>query len=74
MPATYSEFTTYSPLTDSDVVRLSMVDDQGAEFYCLLPQRVEGKAWRKLKAEALDVLSEAIESGMGAGEIRWRVT
>jgi hypothetical protein len=66
-----NEFTAYSPTFDCELTRLSMTDELGQEFFTLLP-RAEGSKWRKLRAEALEVLSEAIESGLAPGEIRWR--
>lgn len=67
----YSEFTTWSPTFGAEVVRLSMVNALGEEYFSLLVAG-EGREWRTRKAEALDVLSEAIEAGMEPGEYRWR--
>ena len=67
----YSQFIAYSPLTDCDVARISMANEQGSEYFCLLPV-TEGKAWRDAKQEALSALSEAITDGLRPGEIRWR--
>lgn len=68
----YSTFTAYSPIFDCETTRLSMVNERGEEFWCMLPNRTEGRAWRALKKEAVEVLTEAIKSGLEAGEIRWR--
>lgn len=66
-----NEFTAYSPTFDADVTRLSMVNEQNEEYFCLLP-RIDGRAWRKLRQEAIEVLSGAIEDGMRPGEYRWK--
>ena len=67
----YSEFTTWSPVFGCDVSRVSMVNEHGEEYFCLLPVS-EGRAFVELKKRAVDVLTEAIEAGMEAGEYRWR--
>lgn len=69
--AHYQELQSWSPTYGCEVARLSMADANGGEFYAILPIG-EGASWRKLKQEALDVLSKAIEMGGEPGEYRWR--
>jgi hypothetical protein len=65
------EFHFWSPLMGRDAVRLSMANERGEEYFALVPD-LDGPAWRKLKQEAWEALSEAIEADMKPGEIRWR--
>lgn len=67
----YAEFVTWSPILGGECARISMVNGQGEEYYCLLPFE-EGRAFVELRKKALDVLGRAIEADMGAGEYRWR--
>ena len=48
-----------------------MVNARGEEYFCLLAHS-EGRAYTALRKRALEALSEAIEMGLEAGEIRWR--
>ncbi|MGH6738488.1 MAG: hypothetical protein ACREDY_05550 [Bradyrhizobium sp.] len=48
--------------------RISMANDNGQEYFAIVP--VEGgKAWRDLRAKALDELDEAIERGDPPGQV-----
>lgn len=67
----YSEYHSWNVVFGGEAVRISVANERGEEFYCLLPFS-EGREFRALRKKALDVLGEAIESGMQAGEIRWR--
>ena len=66
-PRQYSEFRCYSPMRDALISRISMADDRGAEFYVEIEG--EGAAYRRRKAEALEDLVEAIETGLPPGKI-----
>lgn len=65
-----SEYQYWSPIFGAEAVRLSMTDDQGQEYFCLL--RHEDAGWSRRRKEAADKLREAIELELPAGEIRWR--
>lgn len=62
----YSEFQFYSPVLDDNLVRLSMADDHGREFYVVLR---EGKAYRERRRAALEDIGEAIEAGLQPGRV-----
>jgi hypothetical protein len=50
------------------VVRLSMANQHGHEFYIILPYE-HGKAYRERKERALVLLDAAIEQGLSPGEV-----
>lgn len=68
--AHYQEHIAWSPVFGGDCARVSMVNERGEEFYCLLPF-TEGRAFTTLRNKALDVLTEAIEGDLESGEYRW---
>jgi hypothetical protein len=63
----YSEFRTYSPMSDSVISRISMADARGQEFWVEVPG--EGREYRKAKAEALADIMEAIDTGLAPGKV-----
>lgn len=65
------EMSYWSPILGCDVVRVSMANERGEEYYAVLP-RLEGAAWRDRKREACEVLHQAIEDELRPGEIRWK--
>lgn len=69
----YTEFTQWSVIHDSMIARVSMTDNHGREFFAILPDYGE-RGYKERKAEALDALAYAIESGMQPGEVRWQPT
>lgn len=82
MSLVYSEMTTYSPLHDCDLTRLSVVDPahkrsefRGAEYFCLIPRNLppvlNGRRmrWRDIRQSALDQLEDAIAQGAEPGKI-----
>lgn len=54
---------------DCDVARLSLADDQGQEYYAIVPV-MSGKKWRERRETALDAIDEAIVRGEAPGEVR----
>jgi hypothetical protein len=64
----YTEYVFWSPVTGDYAARISMFNDRGYEFYTII-QKLDGKAYRKNRSEALDMLEEAIQSGAEPGEI-----
>lgn len=65
----YQEFRAYSPLYDAVMARISMTDDRGQEFYALIPA-VSGKPYRTAKAEAIEMIQEAMADGCQPGEVQ----
>lgn len=67
MRAVYSEYRVYSPVSDAQVVRISMADERGAEYWIQI--QGEGAGYRRAHSQALTDLMEAIEMGMEPGEV-----
>ena len=70
MSAFYGEFRSYSPLTDSDLVRISMWDKSGSEFFMLVPDSGSSKIFRAARQSALEAIMTAMEQGLQPGEVR----
>lgn len=66
-----TEFDFWSPILGSDATRISMANDEGLEYFAIV-RRLEGRAWRELKAKAVAALTDAMDAGVAPGEIRWR--
>lgn len=66
---TYSEFRFYSPLLDSEAARISVADEQGQEYFVVIPAEVSGKAYRAARDEALDLIEHAMLVGLEPGEV-----
>lgn len=45
-----------------------MFNEHGHEYFVIIP-RTEGAEWRKAKADAIDLLSEAVSLGLEPGEV-----
>lgn len=68
-PRTYTAFTFWSIMTDREMVRLSMPDNHGREFFMIIPHE-PGKHYREARDEALDAIMEAMSLGCDPGEVR----
>jgi hypothetical protein len=64
------EYRFWSPVLGVEAVRLSIPDDQNREFFMIVPATETGQSWRKARAEALDLICEAIDAGLDPGEVR----
>jgi hypothetical protein len=64
----YHEFRHYSPVTDSEMVRLSVFDKRGAEYFMLLPYS-GAKRYRYRKQAALEAIDYAIEAKLEPGQV-----
>ena len=75
----------YSAIHDAEMIRLSMADHRGAEFYMIVPVEprkgwADSSVWPKgadaariipgRRSEALDSLEAAIKQGCNPGEVR----
>lgn len=67
MNGTYHEYRSYSPLHDAEMVRLSVFDARGAEYFMML---AAGRKYRDRRLQALDDIDYAIQRGMQPGEVR----
>lgn len=65
----YVELRNYSALHDAEMVRLSMADGHGREFFMML-RFDEGRRWRDRRRKALDDIQAAIDLGCEPGEVR----
>ena len=66
--STYQEFKSYSPFYDAVMARISMTDERGSEYFVLIPTK-SGKAYRAAKAEALEMIGEAMAQDLEPGEV-----
>lgn len=66
---TFREFRSYSVVHDAIMVRLSVSDARGAEYFTLLPAS-SGKAYRRARDEALTAIEQAISMGLEPGMVR----
>ena len=61
-----SEYRFFSFLHDMDMVRVSVWDEQGDEYFALVP---DGTGYAARRAEAVEALELAIEDEQPAGEV-----
>lgn len=75
---TYREYRHWSPILGSEAARLSMVDEHGSEFYCIVPVRSghavddDGKRVPQYRVDreiALDAIEAAIVARRDPGEV-----
>lgn len=66
----YREFRFYSSTLDADAVRLSLADDQGREYYAIVPVSAPGKSWREQREATLNAIDDAIAEGKQPGEVK----
>lgn len=69
----YSEFAFYSPILDSEALRISSADDKGSEFFAIVPKPGMGKSLRIVREAALAAIESAMESGLNPGEVKVKV-
>lgn len=62
----YHEYRFYSPVHDEDMVRVSVFDMRGREFFAMVPA---GKRYRQRRTEALDDIDTAIGQGCDPGQV-----
>lgn len=67
----YTEFRHYSPLHDAVLVRVSMADEAGAEFFALIEDGA-GKSYRQRRERALEAIGAAMSQGLAPGQVRYR--
>ena len=67
---TFSEFEYWSAIHGEDVVRVSVTDANGSEFFAIVP--LDGRVYRKRRDEAIELCLEAIRLGCAPGEVRAR--
>lgn len=64
----FHELRAYSPLYDAEVVRLSLFDKSGGEFFALVPNP-NRKGWRDRRNLILDSIDDAMMRGDPPGEV-----
>lgn len=67
--STYSEMFFYSPMLDSEAVRISMWNEAGGEFFQIIPL-MSGRVYRERRSQALSYIEEAIRLGLQPGEVK----
>lgn len=63
----YQELTSYCPIRDAEVTRLSTVNARGHEYFAIIP-RDRPRQWRKVRENVLQALEDAISAGAQPGE------
>ena len=63
----YREYRSYSPTYDTEVVRLSMVDEHNAEFFAIIEDG--GQGYIERRDAALQSIMSAMRSGREPGEV-----
>lgn len=70
MNRVYSEFSFYSPMLDSDCIRISVSDGRTGEFFSIIPNPGYGKSLLKARDAALAKIESAMDSGLEPGEVK----
>lgn len=66
----FSEYEYYSVLHDAEVCRISVPDENGREFFAVVP--LDGKDYKGRRDKAMDAIVEAMRLGLRPGEVRAR--
>lgn len=72
--STYTQYKYWSIIEGCNVMRLSMRNDRGDEYFSIVPCGSSGKAARQARENALDVISDAIERGDEPGQVMMKET
>ncbi len=64
----FSEYEHYSPTHDAMMVRVSVPDQNGREYWTLV--KADGAGYRKRRSDAVELCCEAIAIGCDPGEVR----
>lgn len=56
----YQEITTYSPIADADVTRVSTSDENGGEYFSVVRRPDRSKDWKRVREQVLDGLEKAL--------------
>lgn len=65
----YHEHRYYSIADGRIMVRLSVADERGGEFFVKMPRDEPARRYRERRDEALAMIEEAIEAGLDPGEV-----
>lgn len=65
----YSEYRHWSVIRNCQASRISVPDNNGAEFFAIIPTDGGGKAYREARERIIDLIIDAIESGSEPGEV-----
>lgn len=66
----YVEHRFYSPLLDSEAVRISIADLYNSEYFCIVAAPSNGRFLREARERALNALMDAVDRGDEPGEVR----
>jgi hypothetical protein len=67
---TYSEHEYWSIIHGENVARVSVPDEQGREYWTIVP--TGGSGYRKRREAAIEMCLEAMRRGLQPGEVRTR--
>lgn len=68
MTGGYHEFRSYSPLHDCEMVRISVFNERGAEYWMGIPVTAP-KKYRERRDKALEAIDYAIEHKLEPGQV-----
>lgn len=68
MNGLYHEFRSYSPVHDAEMIRISVFDARGAEYFILIPA-ADGRRYRERRDEALEDIDTAIAQKCEPGQV-----
>jgi hypothetical protein len=66
----YSEFSFYSPVLDSECLRISVSDGRTGEYFAIVPKPSQGKSLSKAREDALNAIEAYMDSGYPPGEVK----
>jgi len=66
---TYSEFSFYSPILDSQALRISVSDGRNGEYFAVISKPPIGKSLREAREKALSSIEAVIEAGFPPCEV-----
>lgn len=69
--STYQALRLYSITAGCEILRVSMCDERGGEFFVQINADMGAKALRQKKDEALDVIMDAMERGDEPGQVNF---
>ncbi len=70
--AGYREFRFYSSELDAEAVRFSIANEDGQEYFAIVPVVAPGKRRREWRDQVLDRIDEAMMAGDPPGEVTWQ--
>jgi hypothetical protein len=68
--STFSEYSFYSILLDSDALRISVSDGRTGEYFAIVPKPSSGKSLSKVRETTLNAIEAYMDAGYPPGEVK----